>query len=213
MAITATPVVGSTGSFTLKAPFDKDVVATQTYVCIAVRRLDELLALAVDPYAEYYVRPHELDESIYQRDLIDKVSICTLRADTGQLIYVPSSYIAKFPALSGVAYRPMALAVSIGAIPDKTNLGPLKGEIKELVLGALGLKDSVVEVVEATLGSVEIMDYETHRQIEAARKAAISRLTTDHSMLLEAQQTIASQATLIKHLEAEVIRLSTPSTP
>ena len=196
------PSVGSTGSYALKAPFDKSILATRSYTCIAVRRLDEIIAAGDDPYSKYYFQPYQLTLEEYKRDLATGVSIVTLRAEGGSNVYVPSSYVESFPIAGGVAYRNMGLLVDLKAISDQLDLAPLKKKISDLVTSIIGV---VPTIKEASLSNPVNQSVEDHKRIEAARLKMVTDRETDYARaqrLLKENETLRAK---IQELEKYIL--------
>lgn len=196
------PSVGSSGTFVLKSPFDKSIISNRTYTCIAVRRLDEIIATGDDPYVKYYFQPYQLTLEEYKADLAVGVSICTLRAEGGSNVYVPSSFIESFPISGGVAYRNVGLLVNLKAISDRLDLAPLTKKISDLVASVIGV---IPTITEASLSNPVNISIENHEKIEAARVLMVTDKETDYA---RAQRLLSENDTLrskIQELEKYIL--------
>lgn len=189
------PDIGSSGLYELALPFSTRLIPNTQYVCRAIRKLNEIIAKGIDPYQEYYA-PNGLSTPDYETDLNNGVCIVALQAGSGTWVYVPSSYILKFPNTNGVRYTVTALAVSLGAIPDGYNLTPLQGLIDSTVYAALGIHPTFKAIAVSNPAMVPAED---HVRLENARTANVSiteplaarvaRLTAENATLaLKLQQ-------------------------
>lgn len=198
------PDVNSAGTFVLDAPFDKALKDSVPYTCVAVRKLDDIVALGIDPKAQYYDSPYQISADRYQSDLKNNVCIISLQSPTGEVVYVPSSYIRSFPKGGGVLYTTVALAISLSALPKTTDLSYLKQQMTDMVLSTLGI-DSTVNVL--TLSNDTLISQDSHNSIESARKAKITNNETDRAARLRLEAANAVQATKIQQLEQYILSL------
>jgi hypothetical protein len=174
------------GLYTLKTPFDNDLLANIAYECIAIRKLSDIVAAGGDPQAEYYT-PKELTDDDYAADVAAGACIVTLRADEAHLIYVPDTYISEQPELGGIPYTQVMLGIDLGPLPDAQDLSTLKDLLAEVVLANLGQEATVhAAVISLPL----VMSDAQHASLEAARTAAKTEPKTTYAKLLEAQATI-----------------------
>lgn len=195
------PAMGIKGRFILAAPFDAKVLLNTSYTCVAVRRLEDIVAAGEDPLALYYTA-NGLPQERYNQDLAERVCIVSLQASLGEWIYVPSSFITAMPDQSGVPYTVTALAVSLGAVPNALNLTYLKTQIAELVVDTLGVNTPSVHAV--ALSATTNVSQGEHEALEAAREANRGETTTDRAKLLEVTQQRDAAFTRIQQLEAQI---------
>lgn len=137
------PAIGTKGSYELIAPFKS--TPGELLECIAVRSLDSFIANNEDPLNDIYLAAG-LTEQDYERDLVEKVEITTLRNDGGFTFDVPSSHIHSYPTQDGVWYRSLALNVFLPAIPMDQSLDNVTTNIQDVVRGLLGVQSQVVVV-------------------------------------------------------------------
>ena len=180
-----TPPLYATGKWVIESPFT--LVANGVYVCKAVRSFDDLSALGIDPYTQYY-EPMGLDINKYRQDVLSLANIVTLMSDTHPTVYVPDTYIKSYPDTTTVPYRHVVLSLSLGAVPDTLVLDDLKDKIQEYTLSSLGLE---VKVKEHQAGSIsEGVDQVTHLTLENNRLARIENNTTQFAKVSEAEALI-----------------------
>lgn len=195
------PDIGSSGLFSLGAPFDNALTANVSYNCTAIRSLKEVTAAGEDTFNTYYL-PKEISEATYNEHLAAGVYLVTLQSGTGAIVYVPSAYILSAPNVSGVKYGSMMLGVSLGALADSVSLEALKTSIANLVSDMIGVTPTLKEMV---VSQVSLISQTDHEAIEIARQARITLVKTDYARLREvtiqrdtALQTIAQLNAYIK---------------
>lgn len=169
-----TPTVGLKGLYELITPFATE--PTSLYTCHAVRSFTDLLERDIDPYDEYYV-PYGLDNSTYQSDKVNRVSIVTLISEEGDIIYVPTSYIANMPSTDNVNYHNVILSVNLGALPEYVDLSNTKEEIEIAVGKVIGKTPTVKEHLGKADGAITP---DQHQVLEATRLSAIDFNATAH---------------------------------
>ncbi|MNU19580.1 hypothetical protein D3C71_78100 [compost metagenome] len=174
------PAISTRGLYTLAAPFDQQVLAAVPYTCVAVRKLEDIVASGADPKAVYY-DANDIDDARYQQDLDAGVCIVSLQAAEGSWIYVPSSFITVMPDQGGIPYRSLVLAVPLGAVPDALDLSYIKTQLAALVLDNLGVTVEVKEVAVSPPGNLSQSEHDT---LEAARQANITNRTTLRAQLI-----------------------------
>lgn len=174
------PAIGTRGLYTLAAPFDQQVLPAVPYTCVAVRKLEDIVASGADPKAVYY-DANNIDDVRYQADLDAGVCIVSLQAAEGSWIYLPSSFITIMPDQGGIPYRSIVLAVPLGAVPDSLDLSYIKTQLVDLVKDNLGVTVEVKEVAISPPGNLSQAEHDT---LEAARQANITNRTTLRAQLI-----------------------------
>ena len=202
-----TPPILTRGIYTVAAPFVVD--SSLFYTTTAIRTFTDLLAQAVDPLALVYT-PVGLGSSQMQSDQTASANIITLTPDSGNPIYIPSTYITSFPDDTAVEYEYGILTCSLGAIPVSlaTQLQQVMDTIKASVSDLIGLEPDVTLSIAPSSGAISAAQYRVNEQ---NRLAAIRNRTTEHAQLLAAQGTITKQALIIADYEQRIIALSTPA--
>ena len=191
------PSIGLAGIYTLLAPFSSKVLPGVQYTCAAARLMSDLIAEGIDPKARYYTA-NQLADSKYDEDLANGVCIVSLVSSTGSWVYVPSSYIASFPNMSGVTYAAVSLLVKLGAIPDTLSLDYLKTKLANVTSDTIGILPTIQSVVTSASAIVSSDD---HKLIEAARQAKITGSTTDSAMVARLQAQVETMTQQIRALE------------
>jgi hypothetical protein len=195
------PAIGVKGRFVLAAPFAAKLLPNTSYTCVAVRRLEDVVAAGEDPQALYYT-PNGLDAARYNADLADNVCIVSLQAAIGEWLYVPSSSITAMPDQGGVPYTVTALAVNLGAIPNSLNLLYLKNQISEVVAATLGVVAPPIHAV--ALSPTTNVSQTEHDTLEAAREANRVETVTDRANLLAVTAQRDAALTRIAQLENQL---------
>ena len=175
------PTVGTRGLFQLLAPFDTALLPNVPYTVAAVRRLGDFIAAGSDPKEEFYT-PAGITNEKYEEDLQAGVCIVSLRSDVGgQWVYVPHTYVQEAPAIGGIPYTTLALAISLGPVPESVDLSYLKTRITDVVLETLGVESETKTLI---ISPTTILSNANHEVIEAARQVKISSTQTDYARLL-----------------------------
>lgn len=178
------PVIGTSGVFTLRAPFDSKLIANASYTCKAIRSLVEVQAAGDNAYDTYYA-PNNVSQAEYSSDFNNGVCIVSLVADNGTWLHVPSSFIVSFPNVSGYVYNSTAVLIDLGPIHDGLDLTYLKSRLTSVCFDTLGLNATVQTMVTSRPAIVQKSE---HESIEAIRNSNISNSTTEYARLLELQK-------------------------
>lgn len=195
------PEIGCTGTFELGEPFTSDILSGQRYTCQALRRISDYIANNEDPYKLVYA-PKNLSKDVYEADRAANAIIVSLQAAVGQWVHVPAKYIVSYPAISGVAYRGMAINVALPPVPRDLDTKAVEEAIKEAILMTLGITQTSVKFVE-TSKPVQISE-DKHRTIQTQRKAAGAGVTKTY-MLHRANETIRLLRQQIRALEDYIV--------
>lgn len=195
------PVVGATGLFVLKPPFNAKMPAEVVFTCESVRSIKDYVAQNQDILQEVYVAS-TLTEADYELAVQNDIPIVALRADQGQWIYIPADYIEKYPTVDGVMYRQIMFGVSTPPIDSSVDLVDLSTKIQQLVTDYIG-RACEVNTMELTVPFMLTM--EAHAAEKAIRDAAISRQPPALAIIRNLQTLTASQAQHIQALEAAIL--------
>lgn len=188
MTLPVLPVVGSSGFYEFKSPFDKEVDKRIEYTCKAVRRISDYLANNEDVEKDVYEQSGI--ESSYQEDLENDAYIVSLQSKTGHWLYIPHRYILTYPSVNGVPYRTMMIGVALPPIPADQDLSAVKKDLKDLAEHHLGLQVAVEQVETSQIVMIPHEDHLHTEQERFARKVAhvtnaarIKRLEDDNAEL------------------------------
>lgn len=192
------PVVGATGLFVLKPPFNSKMPAEVVFTCESVRSIKDYVAQNQDILAEVYVA-NTLGEAEYELAIQNDVPIVALRADQGQWIYIPADYIERYPTVDGVMYRQMMFGVSTPPIDSSVDIEDLRTKIAQLVSDYIGRQ---VEVNTMELTVPFMLTMQAHLAEKAIRDAAIARQPPALAVIRNQQVIITAQAQQIQALEA-----------
>jgi hypothetical protein len=136
--------------------------------------------------------------------LAEGAHIVTLQSDTSAMVFVPDTYIEKFPDLTGVAYKRIVLSIELGPLPDEVDLTHAKTSIAAVASDITGVESTVTEHVAPYAG---VISADQHAILEAARQAAITNRTTDRATVISQQAIIDAQAERIDALQDLVQQL------
>lgn len=196
-----TPPIRTIGRYVLKTPWVAS--SAKVYECEAIRSFDDLSQLGVDIYEEFYASQGLINgeeyggvvfsfESERQKD----PNIITLRAQDGEYIYVPDTYILSYPNMSGVKYSNMVISANLGPLPDFLDLSALKTELGDFIAQFIGVTPTLNEHrADSTNQPTPVQ----HDILESARLAAISIYTTHY---VELQQERAKTLKLTQTVDA-----------
>lgn len=152
------PTVGSSGTFTFAAPFDKldKLTTTEILYVESIRSLKELVASNEDPYKTIYLEVN-MTATDFKEDLDADIPIVVLRKTNNLYAYVPADRILSAPTLTGVPYIGMTIAVKLGSLPKDIDLTLLRSTLEQDVYDVIGVKATTAVV----LTSATIMVSET----------------------------------------------------
>lgn len=191
------PVIGSSGFYTLAAPFDVEVVAKIEYTCMAIRRISEFTANNVDVREDIYT-PRNISEAVWREDSESDAYIVSLRSRTGHWLYVPARYILNYPSVNGIQYRSLMLGISLPSLPISQDVTALLAELKDMAESSLGV---TVAVKQVETSKVVLVDHETHVAKQQARTAASQGLTTMRAKNVKLTQENAALLARLAELE------------
>lgn len=206
-----TPQMGAAGIYTLKAPWNADLLVNTQYTCVAIRNLSEIVANGGDPFTDYYA-VHNLDQSVYNTDVQNGVSMVSLQASDNSIVEVPTSYIAAFPDGGGVPYRVVLLSVPLGSIPDSLDLSAISAKVAADVQDIIGVTCTVRPVV---VSNALLLSTTDAAAAETARQANITNSTTDYALYQQALSDLTAAQQKISELESYILTLqgATPPVP
>lgn len=196
-----TPAPGLKGAFLLRAPFTTE--ADVEYTVTAVRSFAEIRARNSDPLLLVY-EPVKLTAVDMQADIDEGAAIVVLRTRTGELTYVPDTYIEVYPYMGSIPYSHLIVSGSLGMIADSydTTL------ITQVVASALSDFIGVEPTMFITRGEItDTISEERHVQLTISREAAVKNRETDRAAVLRltalldtANKRIAEQDLIIQEL-------------
>lgn len=178
LPIRMTPVVYTRGIYSLKSPFV--AASDKLYKCTAVRGYRELIDSGKDIFKEYY-ESLGLSKSDYQEDLQADACICALRADTGETIYVPDTYIVGLPDQSVPEIGLFVISGIIGPVRLNVDLSHMKAKVAEIISDTTGLEP---EIHVDVLDNNSVMTPVQAASLETARIARIKNRETTYAEVL-----------------------------
>lgn len=174
---------GMEGSWELAAPFTNAVRAKARYTVRGVYAMSAIIADGKDPRALY--EQYQVPDADYIRDLQADTNILALQADSGEWVHVPQSYVVSYPAASGYSYRPLALVLPLGKLPDDLVLDNLIAEGSALVMKHLGISSQGAVV---GTGAAELVDALDHDRYVLQRKNAASTVESPVARLVRIER-------------------------
>lgn len=170
------PTIGSKGFFKVKAPFDSFMFESEQYTCQGVRSIGDYIAFNEDPLNNIYLF-YGLTEDDFNAHVSSNMMIVSLQSENGQWIYIPASHLLTYPLMNGIPYQIMMLGVSLGAIPNTTDLSPIQTLISNVVYENYGIRPEIKPVI---LSKPKLVDSETHNRIEGARLVRATNKRSDY---------------------------------
>lgn len=178
------PTIGSKGFFKVKAPFDSYINETEQYTCQGVRSIGDYIAFNEDPLNNIYLF-YGLTEDDFDGHVKDNMMIVSLQSENGQWVYVPASHLLTYPLMNGIPYQVIMLGVSLGAIPNTTDLAPIQTLVSNVIYENYGVMPEIKPVI---LSKPKLVDSETHTRIEGARLARAVGKKTDFGRFKQLEQ-------------------------
>ena len=199
-----TPPMAVSGAFILREPFSVDTNSTHTV--IALRTFAELVARNQDPLRLVY-QPVGLGQTAYNEDKAEGALVVCLRDKTGNLVYVPDTYIDSFPNMGSVPYSRLIIGVSMGMWPDYRDLDDVLQAIRESVASKIG----VTPELSVTRGiATDSVSEEQHAQLTAARQNSVEENETDTAKIIRLSDEIIRLNGVIAEQDLIIQGLATP---
>lgn len=195
------PPIGTSGVWTLNAPFATKLVAGAPYTLIGIRKLVDIVASGGDAEADYYT-PNNLTPADYLSDVAADASILSLQDGSGDIVYVPSTYMNNYPNIGGEQYRVLALGVNLGLVPDNLDLSNVVAKVASDIKDTIGIvsKVDVVAISQPVIKSA--VDAAT---LEAARQNNILSSDTDYAKYLQMKNERDAALVKVANLEAFIL--------
>lgn len=187
------PFIGESGVYTLATPFSNNIDTNARYTCQAIRTINDYIAENKDVYKDIY-EPVGISQEVYNEDVANNTSIITLQGDTGHWVYVPATYMVKYPDTNGVAYTNKVISFALPATPNDQSttfmLDNVSSEIIDLIKDRLGLVavysvDSVsrVNLISQDLHQLTQDQRNTVKSMDDTMYAKVRRLESHITML------------------------------
>lgn len=202
-----TPPLYARGRYVLSFPWQAN--PNKLYTCIGVRSFSDIYKLGQDVYKVFYLPMGAAESTVisglpftFIAEAANKPNIVTLQSDDGEVIYVPDTFIQKFPDQGEVKYSHIVLSLSLGPVPDYSNLEEIKQAVAETVAQRFGFMPTVREHRAPATDNPTAAQ---HEALEAARIGSITLLETDQAKVLrligvsdKKQQTINTLTNMLK---------------
>lgn len=201
-----TPPINVTGTYILRAPWSVGV--NDIYRCEAIDGFEALIERGVDVFNEYYVpKAPAVTITDYNRDKVAGINIITLMSSGGDTIYVPSSYILKYPNELNVPYGRIVIALDLGPLPSDFPLDDIKFELASVATTMVG--NTGILVSSHILPMAGVVDVNTARDLNLSRVDSIKDNITMYASKILSEEQNQKLNTKIAGLEEIIIsRLS-----
>lgn len=154
--------IGFKGKFTFKTPVSNVLDEDLEYEITSIRRITEVFVNEERPYDTVYV-PLTLTKEQYNNDFVNNVNIIGIKSSRStDYFYVPESYIASTPIITGVKYVEKILAINLGKVPVDLDLGTIKTYITDLITEKTNLITTVVEIENSGIELVKDVEHEIY---------------------------------------------------
>lgn len=136
------PAVGMSGVWVFDYQITPKVNPSLIYTSHGVESILSMTKKGINPYIQTYI-PLGLTESDYRRDLNDIVFIVSLKGEDGKWYSVPTSYIKRFPDVSGLIYTSNKLTIDLGKFPVQDDLAYIVNELRDFIIARTGVHPSI----------------------------------------------------------------------
>lgn len=195
------PAPWAAGQFEATAPFDLVVDQSVYYTVEAIRTVGEMQGANQDLYAKV-LQPAGIpkdETTAFLDELIKAKSLIIVLTSTGNApVYVPSAYLASFPAVDGVVFEHMCLIVDLGAVPPqmKDKIQEQLVYIQQYVASNIGV-DAAVQV-----GVVPTKSYVPKEQADLWENSRQLKIADSTNLIVEnealKQEKIEREAYIVK---------------
>lgn len=192
-----TPPLGAYGKYELKAPWP--TVNNMSYRCVSLRRVEEFVKSGQDLFAIVY-DPLKISREVFEADVALGVVIVGLLGTNGERIFVPDTYILKYPDQSAITLDYLVMSVDFGPQPSSVDLSAAMDEIKLVASKYSGIDPELINVEVHTALSTTQMSQEEYINAEDARQAAIANNETSEQIIARMNETIRQQQQVIEQL-------------
>lgn len=194
------PNIGTSGYYTLSAPFNSLIIDKEKYTCMSLRKLSEYIANNENP-KELIYDVYNIPEDTYNDHLKENMTICSIQSAVGHWLHVPVSYIVKFPIPNGIPYQSYMIGVALPGIPVNKDLSNTLTSITNVITDTLGV-NCQIKITE--LSRVNLIPEETHIQTQADRDLVINGNITDRSRYTKLMQDYNTALAKITELETYI---------
>ena len=187
------PPTETVGLWKVKLPYT--VKSSMPYWLIAVRMFEDITKIGQDVYKTYYepfikdgdLIPNTGDNFSFQGEIEKGARILTLKSESGDILYIPSTFVDDFPNTDIVLYRPMIVSINLGIFREDYDYSILIQALEETCQANAGV-DAVQVAIHAapSTDGLSIADMEA---LELARqnKQANTETNIEKVVRLEAE--------------------------
>lgn len=176
------PPINARGKYGLISPFSTEPGAI--YTCEGIEGIEALESRDIDVFAQFY-SPVGLTAADLKSDRLNNIDIITLMSSTAETIYIPSTYIATFPATASVKYAHTIVGLDLGALPVGTDVNSMLSELSATTKSFVGITPEIRIMLSDITTAVDYQEYAT---LEKARQAEIDYSSTLSVQLRDTQR-------------------------
>lgn len=199
MADYLTPVIGQSGAFSFRAPFDG-----YDNVILRVEGMRRVLSFSndnIDIRKDLY-EGNNVSGADTEQDFNNNVNVVFFSTSNKEALWIPESFIVTIPRSDGIVYHELTLVTALGAVPADTNTALLEAKIKQEVLGLYGVNAVVKPVVVSWDTLLSISE---HVSLTQSRLSAQQNVPNCQVELVRAKRQIDILMTRLRGLEAFIM--------
>ena len=194
------PLVGMTGNFVLRNPFDALISENDVFTIQAVRSISEYMVNMKDPKATIYDK-YGVSEEDWKIDFEQNHEIVSMQSEVGQWLHIPTRFISSYPLTNGVGYQSFTVAIALPAMPVDVEYDFLLEELQSVATSLLGVNSNTSKVETSR---VALVDNETHRVTQAQRRDRKENAFTYRARLKQSEAKLESAIQKIQALETYI---------
>lgn len=191
------PMVGMSGTFTLRNPFDAMISEYDEFTIQAIRTISEYMIGGKDPQKDIYEK-YGLGQEDWEKDFKANNEIVSMQSEVGQWIHVPVRFISSYPRANGIKYQSFSYGLALPAMPVDVDYGFFEDELRTLVTDALGVDCNVDSIVTSRIA---LVPEEQHAVTQTNRNNRKENTYTSRTKLVSTQAQLDRALQKIEELE------------
>lgn len=204
------PPTNTVGLWKVKLPYT--VKANLPYWLIAVRMFEDITKTGVDVYTAFYEPyikngdqiPNTSDTFNFDDEVKNGARILTLKSEAGEVLYIPSTFIAEYPDTDIVLYSPMIVSLNMGIFNPDVDFSILAQALVDTCKAYTGVGNVAVAVHAAPategLTSSQVEALETARQnVMNGNETNIQKIVRLEAEIAQLRETNQSAMTVLRN--------------
>lgn len=204
------PPINTVGVWKAKLPYTVNL--TTPYWLIAIRMFEDITKAGVDVYKTYYepyikngdAIPGTSDTFNFTTEVENGARILTLKSESGEVLYIPSTFIASYPDTDITLYSPMIVSLNLGIFNEDMDYSILLQALEDTCKNYTGVGNvtSAIHAGPATQGlttsQVQVLE-EARRNNISLTETNIQKIVRLEAELSQLRDTNASMATVLRN--------------